>query len=125
MGSIYDELEGANRLKVIKITDLTNGTVNTFVWDYREDNTYEYIWATPTETITNNYSNSITSGSSLMILFNSGIWWSDITKTGYDNSRPYYWEGKMALMYPSDYGSSAVTTCVNGTSTSSYQITKG
>ena len=85
IGSIYDELEGVNRLKVIKATVLTDGTVNTFAWDMKSDGTYTNIWATPTETrnnITNNYSNSTTSGSSLMIMLNSGIWWSDTTNTG-------------------------------------------
>ena len=180
IGSIYDELESTNRLKIIKATVLTDGTVNTFAWDYKSDGTTENIWATPTETrnnITNNYSNSTTSGSSLMVMLNSGIWWSDTTNTGkmYDgsnesgrdvnfanyklssnaksiigdsryylaghnifeitsgamyiyertttgykngrinNSRPYYWEGKVALMYPSDYGYAAGTTCATGT----------
>ena len=165
IGSIYDELEGTNRLKVIKATELTDGTVNTFAWDMKSDGTYTNIWATPTETrnnITNNYSNTLVSGSSLMIILNSGIWWSDTTNTGkmydynnqsgrdvdftnyklsstaksmigdsryylaghdtqkiktttmytyertktgtnngrYNDSRPYYWEGKVALMYP-------------------------
>ena len=91
IGSIYDELEGVNRLKVIKATVLTDGTVNTFAWDMKSDGTYTNIWATPTETrnnITNNYSNSTTSGSSLMIMLNSGIWWSDTANTGkmYDSS---------------------------------------
>ena len=186
IGSIYDELEGVNRLKVIKATVLTDGTVNTFAWDMKSDGTYTNIWATPTETrnnITNNYSNSTTSGSSLMIMLNSGIWWSDTTNTGkmydignqsgrdvdftnyklsstaksmigdsryylaghntseittttmytyertktgnnsgrYDNNRPYYWEGKVALMYLSDYGYAAGITCVNGTKLNDYK----
>ena len=185
IGSIYDELEGTNRLKVIKATELTDGTVNTFAWDMKSDGTYTNIWATPTETrnnITNNYSNTLVSGSSLMIILNSGIWWSDTTNTGkmydynnqsgrdvdftnyklsstaksmigdsryylaghdtqkiktttmytyertktgtnngrYNDSRPYYWEGKVALMYPSDYGYAAGTTCVNGTNLYDY-----
>ncbi len=91
IGSIYDELEGTNRLKVIKATVLTDGTVDTFAWDYKSDGTYANIWATPTETrnnITNNYSNSTTSGSSLMIMLNSGIWWSDTANIGkmYDSN---------------------------------------
>ena len=185
IGSIYDELAGTNRLKVIKATALTDGTVNTFAWDMKSDKTSANIWATPTETrnnITNNYSNSTTSGSSLMIMLNSGIWWSDTTNTGkmyddnnqsgrdvdftnyklsstaksmigdsryylaghdtqkiktttmytyertktgtnngrYNDSRPYYWEGKVALMYPSDYGYAAGSTCVNVTNLLDY-----
>ena len=182
IGSIYDELTGENRLKLIKATILTDGTVNTFAWDYKSDGSYANIWATPTETrnnITNNYSNSTTSGSSLMIMLNSGIWWSDTTNTGkmydssnqsgrdvdftnyklsstaksmigdsryylaeaypgedsqnqngstmykmertgvrndneasrYDENRPLYWEGKVGLMYPSDYVLAAGNTC--------------
>ena len=198
IGSIYDELTGENRLKVIKATALTDGTVDTFAWDMKSDETYANIWATPTETrnnITNNYSNSTTSGSTLMIMLNSGIWWSDTankgkmyyyyyymytnidyydksgihekdvdftnyklsgtaksmignsryylaghnasevttttmytyerTKTGnnsgrYDTNRPLYWEGKVALMYPSDYGYAAGSTCATRTNLSSY-----
>ncbi len=85
IGSIYDELEGTNRLKVIKATVLTDGTVNTFAWDMKSDGTKANIWATPTETrnnITNNYSNTLASGSSLMIMLNSGIWCSDTTNIG-------------------------------------------
>ena len=196
IGSIYDELTGENRLKVIKATALTDGTVDTFAWDMKSDETYANIWATPTETrnnITNNYSNSTTSGSTLMIMLNSGIWWSDTTntgkmydyysfdnydynnlsginetdvdftnyklsstakgligdsryylaghntsavttttmytyertKTGYNNGRyntdrPLYWEGKVGLMYPSDYGYAAGETCATGTNLSTY-----
>ena len=185
IGSIYDELERVNRLKVIKATELTDGTVNTFAWDYKSEGFNGNIWATPTETrnnITNNYSNSTTSGSSLMIMLNSSIWWSDTTNTGkmydysnqsgrdvdftnyklsstaknmignskyylaghsdskitttimytyertktgdsngrYNDSRPYYWEGKVALMYPSDYGYAAGESCATGTNLFDY-----
>ena len=33
----------------------------------------------------------------------------------YDTSRPYYWDGKVALMYPSDYGYSAGEACATKT----------
>ena len=69
IGSIYEELEGTNRLKVIKTTPLTDGTTKGYAWDSGNVN----IWTT----ITNgNYSNSLTSGASLMKLLNSGDWWN-------------------------------------------------
>ena len=68
IGSIYEENAGENLIKVIKATPLTNGSTTTYVWDSNYN-----IWATPTN---GNYSNSLTSGASLMILLNSGDWWS-------------------------------------------------
>ena len=69
IGSIYEEKENTNRIKVIKATPLTDGTTKGYVWDSGTVN----IWAT----ITNgNYSNSLTSGASLMKLLNSGDWWN-------------------------------------------------
>ena len=69
IGSIYEELEGTNRLKVIKATPLKNDSTTKYARDSGSSN----IWAT----ITNgNYSNSLTSGASLMKLLNSGDWWN-------------------------------------------------
>ena len=69
IGSIYEEKENTNRIKVIKATPLTDGTTKGYAWDSGDVN----IWAT----ITNgNYSNSLTSGASLMKLLNSGDWWN-------------------------------------------------
>ena len=69
IGSIYEELENTKRMKVIKATPLTDGTTKGYGWDSGNVN----IWAT----ITNgNYSNSLTSGASLMKLLNSGDWWN-------------------------------------------------
>ena len=69
IGSIYEEKENTNRIKVIKATPLTDGTTKGYAWDSGNVN----IWAT----ITNgNYSNSLTSGASLMKLLNSGDWWN-------------------------------------------------
>ena len=69
IGSIYEEKENTNRIKVIKATPLTDGTTKGYAWDSDNVN----IWAT----ITNgNYSNSLTSGASLMKLLNSGDWWN-------------------------------------------------
>ena len=47
------------------------------------------------------------------------------TKTGYNNGRyndvrPYYWDGKVAVMYPSDYGYAAGETCATGTNLYNY-----
>ena len=69
IGSIYEENAGENLIKVIKATSLTNGSTTTYAWDSNSNN----IWATPTN---GNYSNSLSSGASLMPLLNSGDWWS-------------------------------------------------
>ena len=68
IGSIYEENAGENLIKVIKATPLTNGSTTTYTWDSNYN-----IWATPTN---GNYSNSLSSGASLMKLLNSGDWWS-------------------------------------------------
>ena len=83
IGSIYEEKENTNRIKVIKATPLTDGTTNGFSWDYKSDGTYDNIWATITS---GNYSNSLTSGSSLMQLLNSGAWWNGTSGSYYNNS---------------------------------------
>ena len=85
IGSIYEEKENTNRIKVIKATPLTDGTTDSFTWDYRVNNditSYDNIWATITS---GNYSNSLTSGSQLMKLLNSGLWWNG-TSGNYYNS---------------------------------------
>ena len=69
IGSIYEENTGKNLVKVIKATPLTNGSTTTYAWDSGIVN----IWATVTS---GNYSNSLTSGASLMKLLNSGDWWT-------------------------------------------------
>ena len=73
IGSIYEEKENTNRIKVIKATPLTDGTTSAFSWDYTSSGSYSNIWATITS---GNYSNSLTSGASLMKLLNSGDWWN-------------------------------------------------
>ena len=83
IGSIYEELEDANRLKVIKATPLTDGTTSAFSWDYTSSGSYNNIWATPTN---GNYSNSLTSGSQLMKLLNSGAWWNGTSDSYYNGS---------------------------------------
>ena len=70
IGSIYEEKENTNRIKVIKATSLTDGTTSAFNWSYN-GGSYNNIWATITG---GNYSNSLTSGSQLMKLLNSGAW---------------------------------------------------
>ena len=84
IGSIYEEKENTNRIKVIKATPLTDGTTKGFSWDYKVNNgsgSYDNIWAT----ITNgNYSNSLTSGSQLMKLLNSGLWWNGTSGSYYN-----------------------------------------
>ena len=173
IGSIYEELEGTNRLKVIKATPLPDGTTSGFSWDYTSSGSYSNIWATITST-SGNYSNSLSSGSQLMKLLNSGLWWNgtsgsyynkSITATTvnftnyklsdkaksyistsryylggynnnppltndmygyergtlrYDTSRPLYWDGMVGLIYPSDYGYAAGSTCVTGTDLFTY-----
>ena len=86
IGSIYEENAGKNLLKVIKATPLTDGTTSTFSWDYKVTNgsgSYDNIWATITS---GNYSNSLTSGSQLMKLLNSGLWWTGTSGSYYNNS---------------------------------------
>ena len=86
IGSIYEEKENTNRLKVIKATPLTDGTTSEFSWDYKVNNgsgSYDNIWATITS---GNYSNSLTSGSTLMQLLNSGDWWNGTRGSYYNNS---------------------------------------
>ena len=73
IGSIYEEKENTNRIKVIKATPLTDGTTGLYSWDIDINNkSYTNIWATPTSV---NFSNSLTSGASIMKLLNSGLWW--------------------------------------------------
>ena len=68
IGSIYEEKENTNRIKVIKATPLINASTTTYAW-----NSNNNIWAT----ITNgNYSNSLNSGAILMKLLNNGDWWN-------------------------------------------------
>ena len=83
IGSIYEELENTNRIKVIKSTPLTDGTTKGFSWDYTSSGSYSNIWATITS---GNYSNSLTSGSQLMKLLNSGAWWNGTSGSYYNNS---------------------------------------
>ena len=103
IGSIYEELEGTNRLKVIKATPLTDGTTNGFSWIYDVSDSgpgpvaptsvsvptslyipvYSDIWATITS---GNYSNSLTSGSQLMKLLNSGAWWNGTSGSYYNST---------------------------------------
>ena len=86
IGSIYEEKENTNRIKVIKATPLTDGTTNGFSWDYKVNNgsgSYDNIWATITS---GNYSNSLTSGSQLMKLLNSGAWWNGTSGSYYNNN---------------------------------------
>ena len=84
IGSIYEEKENTKRIKVIKATPLTDGTTKGFSWDYKVNNgSYDMknIWATITS---GNYSNSLTSGSQLMKLLNSGAWWNGTSGTYYN-----------------------------------------
>ena len=88
IGSIYEENAGQNLLKVIKATPLTDGTTSAFSWDYKVTNgsggwSWSNIWATITS---GNYSNSLTSGSQLMKLLNSGAWWNGTSGSYYNNS---------------------------------------
>ena len=83
IGSIYEEKENTNRLKVIKATPLTDGTTNEFSWDLTSSGSCNNIWATITS---GNYSNSLTSGSQLMKLLNSGAWWNGTSGSYYNNS---------------------------------------
>ncbi len=83
IGSIYEELEHTNRLKIIKATALTDGTTRMFSWDNSEKTSENCLWSPPT---TDKYSNSLTNGSSIMQLLNSGAWWNS-TSGNYYNGR--------------------------------------
>ena len=83
IGSIYEEKENTNRIKVIKATPLTDSTTKGFSWDYKSDGTKDNIWATITS---GNYSNSLTSGSQLMKLLNSGAWWNGTSGSYYNDN---------------------------------------
>ena len=83
IGSIYEEKENTNRIKAIKATPLTDGTTKGFSWDYTSSGSYSNIWATVTS---GNYSNSLSSGSQLMKLLNSGLWWKGTSGSYYNNS---------------------------------------
>ena len=83
IGSIYEEKENTNRIKVIMAPPLTDGTTKGFSWDYTSSGSYSNIWATITS---GNYSNSLTSGSQLMKLLNSGAWWNGTSGSYYNNS---------------------------------------
>ena len=83
IGSIYEENAGKNLLKVIKATPLTDGTTSAFSWDYTSSGSNSNIWATITS---GNYSNSLTSGSQLMKLLNSGAWWNGTSGSYYNDS---------------------------------------
>ena len=86
IGIIYEEYEGSYKLKVIKATPLTDGTTSAFSWDYKVNNgsgSYDNIWATITS---GNYSDSLTSGSQLMKLLNSGAWCNGTSGSYYNNS---------------------------------------
>ena len=86
IGSIYDEKSKTNRLKIIKATPLTDGTTSLYSWNLDENNNYDNIWATPTN---GNFSNSLTSGASIMKLLNSGAWWNGTSANYYS----YYLDG--------------------------------
>ena len=83
IGSIYEEKENTNRIKVIKATPLTDGTTKEFSWYYASSGIYTNIWATITS---GNYSNSLTSGSELMKLLNGGAWWNGTSDNYYNNT---------------------------------------
>ena len=86
IGSIYEEKENTNRIKVIKATPLTDGTTSAFSWDYTVTSgivSCNTEWATITS---GNYSNSLTSGSTLMQLLNSGAWWNGTSGSYYNDS---------------------------------------
>ena len=88
IGSIYEEIENTNRIKVIKATPLTDGTTSAFSWDRGYQSGFAIgsnIWAALTN---ENYSDKLTSGSTLMILLNSGLWWNGESGKYYNDDNP-------------------------------------
>ena len=104
IGSIYEENAGKNLVKVIKATPLTDGSTTKYAWDSGNVN----IWAT----ITNgNYSNSLTSGASLMKLLNSGAWWNGTnTYSNYGLTAKSKSMVNTSRYYLGGYDSNVVTT---------------
>ena len=177
IGSVYEALNNSYMLKVVKATPLKDATTNVYPWNYEVDKYNNSVinntWATITS---GNYSNSLTSGSSLMRMLNSEAWWNgttgvyygsddsgvitvtrDFTNYGlssnvkkyiklsrfylgrYNGSGEYpsemynyergtmtcdsqalYWDGYVALIYPSDYGYAAGNKCSTSVNINKY-----
>ena len=84
VGSLYEELDQTYRVKVIKSTSLKDDNGNEkWSWDLKADDSYDNIWATPTN---GTYSNSLINGSTLMQLLNSGAWWNGTSGSYYNDS---------------------------------------
>ncbi len=152
IGSIYEELEGENRLKVIKANPLENKTNNGFSWA-RTTKYANNVWVTTTD------SGNLTE--SIEELLNAGDWWNntndfqgygltneikkyisssryylgevsnDTTGSSYNKERgtnntyddvPLYWDGRVGLMYPSDYGYASGNNCATNISLYNYNI---
>ena len=152
IGSIYEELEGENRLKVIKANPLENKTNNGFSWA-RTTKYANNVWVTTTD------SGNLTE--SIEELLNAGDWWNntndfqgygltneikkyisssryylggvsnDTTGSLYNKERgtnnkyddvPLYWDGQVGLMYPSDYGYASGNNCATNISLYNYNI---
>ena len=152
IGSIYEELEGENRLKVIKANPLENKTNNGFSWA-RTTKYANNVWVTTTD------SGNLTE--SIEELLNAGDWWNntndfqgygltneikkyisssryylggvsnDTTGSLYNEERgtnnkyddvPLYWDGQVGLMYPSDYGYASGNNCATNISLDNYNI---
>ncbi len=103
IGSIYEELENTKRIKVIKATPLTDGNTTTYYWNSDDNN----IWATITS---GNYSNSLTSGASLMKLLNSGAWWNGTSASYHTEENPMGTTVNFANYKLSDKAKSYITT---------------
>ena len=74
IGSLYEELDQTYRVKVVKSTSLKDDNGNEkWSWDLKADGSGKNVWATPTN---DTHSNSLTNGSTLMQLLNSGYWWN-------------------------------------------------
>ena len=116
IGSIYEENAGKNLIKVIKATPLKSGISTTYNWDSSTNK-----WATVTS---GNYSNSLTSGASLMILLNSGDWWSGTTTyAGYDLTETAKSMVNTSRYYLGGYSSSGVeTTAMYGYERGIYRV---
>lgn len=89
IGSMRDDIDGVRKIKVIKASNLQDDTgVVGWSFDYgpttySDGNHHSNIWA---RTTSGNYSDSLTSGSELMRLFNSGAWWNSTVGVYYNNS---------------------------------------
>ncbi len=102
IGSMREDSDGTNKVKIVKATPLTDGTTNSFSWDSEGAN----IWATATN---DKLSTSTTSGSSLMKLLNNEFLTSSNSYALSEIAKNYI---NISLFYLGGVASSNINTIV-------------